>query len=536
MDKENSISSTSLVGLQDQLNTVRSEIVTTNVNLQGIGRLIQSDSLQDQRKLLEEREQEKKLLELKIRQGQENQLEQKVSTSLQSPLISTEKKLNSTFGNITKSLGALFGFFGIKVIQGIQSSAKLGLGALKGIGDLLKGSFGFITSTIGTLSRGFTSILSGIGGITGKVIKSLSALAKSPFKAIADLVKSLLSGLRTAAPVAAATAGVSGIGSLLLKALGIGARTSTAIDAVTNLQEGNYAESAINAAATFAPSSIFATALSGMKLTGNELDLSNFNPSGIAESVSSGFSGLMKSGSDFLSGSGLNLDFLNNPAPKVEGTVEQGSAEPQNPIIPTATTQAPAPVAEPQNPIIPTATTQAPAPAAEPQNPIIPTTTTQAPAAEPQNPIIPEPSQEMIKNFELAFKYRDTNNTMIRGRIESTWKNMSPVEQQQAKKWVESKGYSWSVMRLPDPVQMPSSSGPVRLPVILFDPKSPPKPNLGTLPEPPPDVVVLENNKEQPSSVIARDSQTLTDVPLIPSGNTDNFYTLYSQVNYNVVF
>ena len=69
MDKENSIPSTSLVGLQGQLNTVRSEIVTTNVNLQGIGRLIQSDSLQDQRKLLEEREQEKKLLELKIRKG-----------------------------------------------------------------------------------------------------------------------------------------------------------------------------------------------------------------------------------------------------------------------------------------------------------------------------------------------------------------------------------------------------------------------------------------------------------------------------------
>ena len=503
MDKENSIPSNSLVGLQGQLNTVRSEIVTTNVNLQGIGRLIQSDSLQDQRKLLEEREQEKKLLELKIRQGQENQLEQKVSTSLRSPLISTEKKLNSTFGNITKSLGALFGFFGIKVIQGIQSSAKLGLGALKGIGDLLKGSFGFITSTIGTLSRGFTSILSGIGGITGKVIKSLSALAASPFKAIANLVTSLLSGLRTAAPVAAATAGVSGIGSFLLKALGIGARTSTAIDAVTNFQEGNYAESAINAAATFAPIALPANLLGGMKATGNELDLSNINFSEIANSASSAFSGLMEYGSNVLSGSGLNLDFLNNPAPKVEGNVEEGSqsVQPQNPMVPsTVTTPAPALVAE------------------------------------PQNPIIPEPSQEMIKNFELAFKYRDTNNTMIRGRIESTWKNMSPVEQQQAKKWVESKGYSWSVMRLPDPVQMPSSSGPVRIPVILFDPKSPPKPNLGTLPEPPPDVVVLENNKEQPSSVIARDSQTLTDVPLIPSGNTDNFYTLYSQVNYNVVF
>ena len=503
MDKENSIPSTSLVGLQGQLNTVRSEIVTTNVNLQGIGRLIQSDSLQDQRKLLEEREQEKKLLELKIRQGQENQLEQKVSTSLRSPLISTEKKLNSTFANITKALGTLFGFFGIKVIQGIQSSAKLGLGALKGIGDLLKGSFGFITSTIGTLSRGFTSILSGIGGITGKVIKSLSALAASPFKAIADLVKSLLSGLRTAAPVAAATAGVSGAASLLLKALGIGARTSTAIDAVTNFQEGNYAESAINAAATFAPFSLPAIALSGMKATGNELDLSNINFSEIANSASSAFSGLMEYGSNALSGAGLNFDFLNNPAPKVEGNVEEGSqsVQPQNPMVPsTVTTPAPAPVAE------------------------------------PQNPIIPEPSQEMIKNFELAFKYRDTNNTMIRGKIESAWKNMSPVEQQQAKKWVESKGYSWSVMKLPDPVQMQSPSGPQSLEVVPFRPQSTPQPNLGSLPEPPPDVVVLENNKDQPSSVIGRDSQTLTDVPLIPSGNPDNFYTLYSQVNYNVVF
>ena len=503
MDKENSIPSTSLVGLQGQLNTVRSEIVTTNVNLQGIGRLIQSDSLQDQRKLLEEREQEKKLLELKIRKGQENQLEQKVSTSLRSPLISTEKKLNSTFANITKALGTLFGFFGIKVIRGIQSSAKLGIGALSGIGNLLKGSFGFITSTLGTLSRGFTSILSGIGGITGKVIKSLSALAASPFKAIADLVKSLLSGIRSAAPVAAATAGVSGAASLLLKALGIGARTSTAIDAVTNFQEGNYAESAINAAATFAPIALPAYLLGGMKATGNELDLSNINFSEIANSASSAFSGLMKSGSDFLSGSGLNLDFLNNPAPKVEGNVEEGSqsVQPQNPMVPsTVATPAPAPVAE------------------------------------PQNPIIPEPSQEMIKNFELAFKYRDTNNTMIRGRIESAWKNMSSVEQQQAKKWVESKGYSWSVMRLPDPIQVQSSAKPIPLQVIPFEPQSPPKPNLGTLPEPPPDVVVLENNKEEPSSVIGRDSQTLTDVPLIPSGNTDNFYTLYSQVNYNVVF
>jgi len=503
MDKENSVPSTSLVGLQDQLNTIRSEIFTTNVNLQGIGKILESDRSLDQRYLLEERDEEKKLLESKIRQGAENELEKKVSASLQSPLSSTEKNLNSIFSKITTALGALFGFFGNKILQGFKLSAKLGIGALTGIGNLLKGSFGFITSTLGTLSKGFTSVLSGIGGITGKVIKSLSALAASPFKAIAGLVTSLLSGLRIAAPVAAVGAGASGILSFLTKALGIGARISTATDAFTNIQEGDYATGAVNAAATFAPIPLPAYILGGMKATGNELDLSNFNPSGIVESVSSGFSGLMKSGSDFLSGSGLDLGFLNNPAPEVKGTVEEGSPQPS---------------VQPQSPMIPSA---APKP---------------SPAAEPQSPAIPPPTPEMVNKFQMAFDNRD--KSFARGRIESAWKNMSPVEQHQAKRWVESKGHSWSVMKLPEPNPIPiqSPSGPVSLEVLPFNPQSPPKPNLGNLPEPPADVVVLGNNKEQPSSVIASDSQTITDVPLIPSGNPDNFYTLYSQVNYNVVF
>jgi len=505
MDKENSVPSTSLVGLQDQLNNIRSEIFTTNVNLQGIGKLIESDNLQDQKYLLEQRNQEKKLLELKIRQGAENEIEKKVSASLQSPLISTEKNINSIFSKITTALGALFGFFGNKIIQGFKLSAKLGIGAITGIGNLLKGSFGFITSTLGTLSKGFTSILSGIGGITGKVIKSLSALAASPFKAIAGLVKSLLSGLRIAAPAAAVGAGASGILSFLSKALGIGARISTATDAFTNFQGGDYATGAVNAAATILPFSLPAIALTTAKVTGNELDLSNINFSRIGESVSSGFSGLMKSGSDFLSGFGLNLDFLNNPAPEVKGNVEEGSPSPQSSV-------------KPQSPMLPSAT-----PKPEPA------------AGESQSPAIPPPTPEMVNKFQMAFDNRD--KSFARGRIESAWKSMSPVEQHQAKQWVESKGYSWSVMRLPDPNPIPieSPSGPVRLEVIPFKPQSPP-PNLGNLPEPPADVVVLGNNKEQPSSVIASDSQTITDVPLIPSGNPDNFYTLYSQVNYNVVF
>lgn len=61
-------------------------------------------------------------------------------------------------------------------------------------------------------------------------------------------------------------------------------------------------------------------------------------------------------------------------------------------------------------------------------------------------------------------------------------------------------------------------------------------PNVGALPEPKPNLIMAQsavaaNNQPQtPPS-----SKPLTDVPLISSSNPDNFYTLYSQVNYNVV-
>jgi hypothetical protein len=82
MAREETVPTTALVGLQGQLDTVRSEIITTNTNLQSIGTLIRNDSVEDQRRLIGEREQEKNLLERKIRTGQEESLQQKVSSSL----------------------------------------------------------------------------------------------------------------------------------------------------------------------------------------------------------------------------------------------------------------------------------------------------------------------------------------------------------------------------------------------------------------------------------------------------------------------
>ena len=445
MAREETVSTTALVGLQGQLDTVRSEIITTNTNLQSIGTLIRNDSVEDQRRLIEEKEQEKNLLERKIRTGQEEALQQKVSSSLLPPVVKLENKLNSTFGKVSAALSGLFGFFGTKIIQGIQTSAQLGLGALKGIGNLLKGSFGFIANTLGTLGKGFTSILSGIGGITGKVIKSLGSLAASPFKAIADLVGKLLPGLRAGA-AAAAGVGAASAGSILLKLLGVGSRISTGTDAVKDLQEGNIAGASINAIATVFPSPLAAMGLTGLKLSGVDLN-------DVVSKTTSGFSGAMEGlkGFDITNPfSGENLEALKN-----------------------ATT-----------------------------------------------------------NFGINFNAppRETEVPVQPGNTSSTSEKVSG----------NTASSSMSSTPAGTPAVTPAGTpGPIRLPVVPYDgniqPQSRQKPNVSNISEPPPDVVYLRSDQNQQASTVSGNIPTLTDVPLIPSANPDNFYAVYAQLNYNVV-
>jgi hypothetical protein len=449
MAREETVPTTALVGLQGQLDTVRSEIITTNTNLQSIGTLIRNDSVEDQRRLIGEREQEKNLLERKIRTGQEESLQQKVSSSLLPPVVKLENKLNSTFGKVGAALSGLFGFFGTKIIQGIQTSAQLGLGALKGIGNLLKGSFGFIANILGTLGRGFTSVLSGIGGITGKVVKALGSLAASPFKAIADLVGKLLPGLRGGA-AAAAGVGAASAGSILLKLLGVGSRISTGTDAVKDLQEGNIAGASINAVATVFPSPLAAMGLTGLKLSGVDLN-------DVVSKTTSGFSGAMEGLKDFdikNPFSGENLEALKNATTNFGINFNAPPRETEVPVQPGSTS---------------------------------------------------------------------STSEKVSGNTASSSMSSTPAGTPAGTPAVTPTG----------------TPGPIRIPGVPYDgniqPQSRQKPNVSNISEPPPDVVYLRSDQKQQASTVSGNIPTLTDVPLIPSANPDNFYAVYAQLNYNVV-
>jgi len=64
-----------------------------------------------------------------------------------------------------------------------------------------------------------------------------------------------------------------------------------------------------------------------------------------------------------------------------------------------------------------------------------------------------------------------------------------------------------------------------------------PQQNLGQPTEPAPQVVTLNAPQSQSSQTPQSSLMpgSATDIPLFPSGNPDNFYSLYAQVNYNVI-
>jgi len=127
---------------------------------------------------------------------------------------------------------------------------------------------------------------------------------------------------------------------------------------------------------------------------------------------------------------------------------------------------------------------------------------------------------------------------MARVRIESAWNEMTPDQQQQAKTWASSKGYDWSEMKLKDSANMNQTTKPESAEITPAQMSTPPKEpqQVGELPEPKPSLTMIKTSsaqQQQPNPPLT--NGPLSDVPLINSANPDNFYVLYSQLNYNVV-
>lgn len=476
------------LGFNSSLQGLRVDIAKLGTGLSTIALLLQQDAVEDQTQIRQDQEKQRLLTERQVRVGRESEIEQKIQNAVAEPVQRLVPQINDIFGKIGTALGILFGgWLTNQVVQAIKASEEGNTKLFNDVKFNIIKNLGIVGGGLLAIRAGFALIKRTIGGIASGLTKLLIA------KPLA-IASALLSGLGgrggKTPPKPGATpprSGGGGIGSV--------GRFITFLSGLMNLKNKEYVDATLSALslAARAPGALGAIAkIAGIAFTADE----------IAEAFGKN-----------IFGNSEKDNLINEIAQKFKNKPESKPVSSKVNLNITTTNK-------------PTDT--------QPQ--------VTKPEVVPQETMMgtQPPSPDMTKKFEMAWQYR--NNPMARGRIENEWNNMNPEQQQQAKTWAQSKGYDWNEMRLKDAVDMsdlkqqPSKTEEAKITSaqVSIPPKAPQQ--VGQLPEPKPSLMMIKTSNNAPQQQNAPlTNGALTDVPLINSANPDNFYVLYSQLNYNVV-
>jgi len=522
---------TQIGSFQAQVDSVRLQLNGISDTLQSVATITATESALEKQKDLYEQEQQKRLAEAGARGGKESLLETKIQSALSEPVKRIGDKVSFGFNNLMSFVWTLLG--GWLTVQGIETLKALQDDNKKKLNDIKNSVIRTLLVAGGVftiISVGIGKVIGTITGLVGKIGKFIvGGLIIKPFQMVATGLRNALPG-RTPTPPSRGSGTKSGGGGLLS---GIG-KIITGVSGTMNFLNGENVDGAL-AALTFVPGGgIFklARVAAGTVFAFDE----------IAEALGKNFTGA-------------------DPKLLKQKQKELEEAKNKNKLISS-------PLKKPEPPKPADAKLEPPKPAdakSTPSTPMIPPASNlQINAPDTSKPATSAPSPEMVSKFEQAWQYKD--NSLARGRIEGAWNNMSSDEKQQAKDWAISKGYDWKEMKLPDSANQTSSITPKEPinPATTSATPTPPvttttaaetssKPstpeitpaqttkiqtlpfNIGPEPEPKPNIVYASSGSSTPPQEQPMSIGAVSDVPVIPSSNSDNFYTLYSQINYNVV-
>jgi hypothetical protein len=470
--------------LATQIGSVGLQLNKVNETLESIATITASESVIEKQKDLYEQEKEKRLAEAGARGGKESLLETKIQSALSEPINRIGNKVSFGFQNLMSFIGTLLGGWltleGIKAIKAYQDGDKKQL-------DDIKNS---VIKTLGIVGGIFLVINGGIGKVIGTIVGLAAKIGKfviggliiKPFQAVMTGIGNAANGIfrpnRTPTPPAGPkpTGPKSGGGGLLS---GIG-KVITGISGAFNFLNGENVDAAL-AALTFVPGGgVFklARVAAGTVFAFDE----------IAEALGKNFTGadpklLKQKQKELEEAKKKNQNKITSSPLKKSEQPKPTAAKP----APATTMTPPASNLQINSP----APTPAPAPEAAP----VP-----APVAAPPAISLPAPTAA--------------------SSVPATTSAPEPS----------------SVL---PPVSTPAETSPKpSIPQITpaETSKVPTAPvNVGPEPEPKPNIVYTSSGSSSPPPQQPLKSGPASDVPTIPSSNPDNFYTLYSQINYNVV-
>ncbi len=537
----------SLSTIQEQFNNLQTQINTLAAGLTKVQSLIQQDTVSEQTLLKKEQSEENKYSQKKIRAGNENQLEQKIQSALVAPVQQAAAKVENIFGRIGQALTGLFlGWLGVQGVKALKASADKDYDALTNIKNNIVKNIGLGIAGIAAIKLGFGIITRAIMGVVAKVGSIIANVIKLPFKAVGAAAAGLGSMLRGGPKPSGAGASPSGSPSAkpaapvpkpniiqratgaakgALKNLGgplIQATAGTAIDIAMGEEPGRASAGAAGGVTA---------AAAGSKI-GGIFGLPGRLLGGI---LGYGF------------GSGLGKDGYNKATGQSPPAPAQTAkpSEPKSPIIPTTTkpgeNKSPAAVTTTQQKEVQKSPELAPAPKGNSSSPFtgeVPEGTKKDNAA-PQTSMMPAASDLTlnvnIDKSEKEQKYwkseADYWNTIASGlKAGSSYEELG-LNQDEID-YLEGNSDKPPFMmnrKIPE-----METKPTELTNKTIQTKPITAPSIPPLEQPSPNVMVASAPAPQQQKT-AIPSSTGTDVPFIPSANPNNFYVMYSKLNYNVV-
>jgi hypothetical protein len=541
--------------LRGTVDALRTETATLNNGLTSISNLIQQDSALEKQQNAQEVERERRLLETKIRMGKESQLEQKITNSLARPVQALQQKVTNIFGGIGEALKALFGgWLTNQLIETLKAASEGNKEKLEEIKNTVLKGIGDVVKIFAVIQKGFGLVIKSVTGLAGRIGGLVLKLATAPIKALTNVVRG--APLLTNIFGGPKKPGGGGGGGLLGGVI-------TGISGTLNFLNGENADAALAGISLLPlPGKVgFAVKVlaGGIFAIDDVLEVFDKNfigadPKALAEKKKELEEAKRNQTNQKPPASTSKTAAKVEPAAKAQTSLmgdkkdEKSKTDPKNmtpgPVLGSAeikpTSDSTTTASSPKTSMMPE--TKKPDTASTPKTSLVtdmktaepkstsPSTTAQTPMLK-QSPIAPSPpSPEIEKNFQKAWDNR--NFGLARGRIESAWDNMTIDEQQQAKVWAKSKGYDWTEMKLTEK----SPVVPAEVTAAKMQPLPKSTQNVGELPEPKTSVIMAPAAQNQPQQSSASSaSPSETNVPLISSSNPDNFYVLYSQLNYNVV-
>lgn len=186
---------TSVTSLQSQLEGISREVSSLSQNVNSISQTVAQQSTAEQLRLRAEQENQKRLAERRIAIGKENELEQRIQNSLSSPVLAVQNKVSNLFGRVEQAFTTLFlGWLGTSVIKYLQAQSEGDVNKLDQIKRQILGGLAVGVGALVAVKTGLSLVGRAISAATAGVTSLLAKLISAPFKAIGAGIRKLGGG------------------------------------------------------------------------------------------------------------------------------------------------------------------------------------------------------------------------------------------------------------------------------------------------------------------------------------------------------